>query len=382
MLVDCCRDVVQWGKKDGNNARWYYPIIFKTLFYAQVAGDREEVDAPRATKVSMVTFAGNEFLSFYTDYVGGTNRFIVIGVQQWGFIPANVGIVTWIYPIKFTSVYSLVTTRYAAYFDSLTQYSDKEMALCYINVDKCRINRGNETTERIYVIAIGQAQQWGYKESLTAEISNYPIPFTTFCHVIAFAYTHSSSGSTAHAVIKDKTNLGFNFYIGQYSMTPYPASDATGWWLAWGIQQWGYCPYTEDNNAKIMLPITYAIKHYIAVSSAEDTYGGSINITGIWELTLTDFVLAKSAHARSAFWISLGCQQQWGVSTQMSISVVFPVAYKSILLGVQLQSAHDGTSTVHFGVKKESLTGFSVNVATPQSQFQSFRLLYWIAVGI
>ena len=72
--------ILQWGKKDGNNARWYYPIIFKTLFYAQVAGDREEVDTARATKVSMVTFAGNEFLSFYTDYVGGTNRFIVIGV--------------------------------------------------------------------------------------------------------------------------------------------------------------------------------------------------------------------------------------------------------------------------------------------------------------
>lgn len=33
----------------------------------------------------MVTFAGNEFLSFYTDYVDGTNRFIVIGVQQWGY---------------------------------------------------------------------------------------------------------------------------------------------------------------------------------------------------------------------------------------------------------------------------------------------------------
>lgn len=71
--------ILQWGKIDGNNARWYYPIIFKTLFYAQVAGDREEVDAARATKVSMVTFAGNDFLSFYTDYVGGTNRFIVLG---------------------------------------------------------------------------------------------------------------------------------------------------------------------------------------------------------------------------------------------------------------------------------------------------------------
>ena len=77
--------------------------------------------------------------------------------EQWGALAANDGIVTWIYPIKFTSVYSLVTTRYAAYFDSLTQYSDKEMALCYIDVDKCRINRGNNITERIYIIAIGQA---------------------------------------------------------------------------------------------------------------------------------------------------------------------------------------------------------------------------------
>ena len=78
-------------------------------------------------------------------------------ILQWGALAANDGIVTWIYPIKFTSVYSLVTTRYAAYFDSLTQYSDKEMALCYIDVDKCRINRGNNITERIYIIAIGQA---------------------------------------------------------------------------------------------------------------------------------------------------------------------------------------------------------------------------------
>lgn len=86
-------------------------------------------------------------------YIKFANRLIL----QWGVIPANAGVVTWIYPIKFTSVYNLVTTRYAAYFDSSKVFSDKEMALCYINVDKCRINRGNETTERIYVIAIGQA---------------------------------------------------------------------------------------------------------------------------------------------------------------------------------------------------------------------------------
>ena len=78
-------------------------------------------------------------------------------ILQWGVVPADNGVVTWIYPIKFASVYSLVTTRYAAYFDSSAQYSDKEMALSYIDAEKCRINRGNNITERIYVIAVGQA---------------------------------------------------------------------------------------------------------------------------------------------------------------------------------------------------------------------------------
>ena len=112
-------------------------------------------------------------------------------MQQWGVIPANVGIVTWIYPIKFTSVYSLVTTRYAAYFDSLTQYSDKEMALCYINVDKCRINRGNETTERIYVIAIGQAQQWGCNAKGNREVV-FPIGFSNITYSFAYSLNYGS----------------------------------------------------------------------------------------------------------------------------------------------------------------------------------------------
>ena len=77
--------------------------------------------------------------------------------MQWGTVLASSPMPTWFFPVKFTSVFSVTTTRYAAYFDDSTTYSDKEMALCYIDVDKCRINRGNNITERIYVIAIGQA---------------------------------------------------------------------------------------------------------------------------------------------------------------------------------------------------------------------------------
>ena len=79
---------------------------------------------------------------------------------------------------------------------------------------------------------------------------------------------------------------------------------------------------------------------------------------------------------------SNGLILQWGMTTQKEDSIVFPVAYQSILLGVQLQSVYDDTSTMHFGVTKESLTGFSINLSIPQSQFQSFKLLYWLSIGI
>lgn len=79
---------------------------------------------------------------------------------------------------------------------------------------------------------------------------------------------------------------------------------------------------------------------------------------------------------------SNGLILQWEMTTQKEDSIVFPVAYQSILLGVQLQSVCDDTSTMHFGVTKESLTGFSINLSIPQSQFQSFKLLYWLSIGI
>lgn len=144
---------------------------------------------------------------------------------QWGVIPANVGVVTWIYPIKFTSVYSLVTTRYAAYFDSLTQYSDKEMALCYINVDKCRINRGNETTERIYVIAIGQAQQWGLYDfpGSNGDKVYFPVAFAVMCA----AAIVQPAGRNSHEV----TNRTTTYIQGDFR---YGDSYKLGTWLAVG----------------------------------------------------------------------------------------------------------------------------------------------------
>lgn len=77
----------QWGKLDGNDAKWSYPLTVSELLYVQVAGDYLGIDGVQSgTKQSFITFANSSYLWFRTDYAKGTNRFVVIGVQQWGKI--------------------------------------------------------------------------------------------------------------------------------------------------------------------------------------------------------------------------------------------------------------------------------------------------------
>lgn len=189
--------------------------------------------------------------------------------QQWGVIPANVGVVTWIYPIKFTSVYSLVTTRYAAYFDSLTQYSDKEMALCYINVDKCRINRGNDVTERIYVIAIGQAQQWGYYKATSGSYTvTFPIAFSRQTCAVCVTNVNSGAGypvtytpNTSSIKITNKCYENF--------------------WIAVGFQQWGNSDET-NRDATVTFPIAFSVLYsVVGVPKSSSNLSGSNSNFGV-----------------------------------------------------------------------------------------------------
>ena len=76
----------------------------------------------------MVTFAGNDFLSFYTDYVGGTNRFIVLGFQQWGLISgATNSHPTITLPIALMEKYFFAAGKYINY----TRASNSEYGYVY-----------------------------------------------------------------------------------------------------------------------------------------------------------------------------------------------------------------------------------------------------------
>ena len=73
--------ILQWGKLDGNNAKWVYPVTLSELLYVQVAGDLEANDnSVNSSKESFITFSNNNHLWFITDTANGTNRFFVIGV--------------------------------------------------------------------------------------------------------------------------------------------------------------------------------------------------------------------------------------------------------------------------------------------------------------
>lgn len=245
-----------------------------------------------------------------------------IGFQQWGFLSGGGSQkFTWTYPQSFkSSVYSIQLAMRSGGSSNAVYNAFKTTSY---SLTKWQGYMSLKEDVSFFLLAIG-VQQWGYKEQLTADATNYPIPFNSFCYVIAFAYKHPSSGSTTHAVIADKTNSGFEFYVGQYSMMPYPASNASGWWLAWGVQQWGYNTQSEDYNVKVALPIAYAIKHYIVVSNAEDQYAGDIYVTGSYKLTLTNFMLSKTQSTQPVFWISLGIQQ-WGYTEKSTVTL--PITY-------------------------------------------------------
>lgn len=78
-------------------------------------------------------------------------------------------------------------------------------------------------------------EQWGYKASLTAEATAYPIAFTSLVYVFPFVYEHKQTSNTAHAIAVDVTNKAFKFYAGQYNLPSLPLPDANGWWLAGGF---------------------------------------------------------------------------------------------------------------------------------------------------
>lgn len=99
------------------------------------------------------------------------------------------------------------------------------MALCYINVDKCRINRGNDITERIYVIAIGQAQQWGLYDfpGSNGDKVYFPVAFAVMCA----AAIVQPAGRNSHEV----TNRTTTYIQGDFR---YGDSYKLGTWLAVG----------------------------------------------------------------------------------------------------------------------------------------------------
>ena len=216
-------------------------------------------------------------------------------VVQWGVIPANVGIVTWIYPIKFTSVYSLVTTRYAAYFDSLTQYSDKEMALCYINVDKCRINRGNETTERIYVIAIGQAQQWGIKAASTYTWT-YPLPLDVVYYADMMGYREDSAGNE-YGWIRSISLIAFETYIIDESAICFCVGIA---------QQWGH----KDNSTSIVtFNLSFPTTCFIALVETlnDGTVNSHLRVSGATNVGFSTWDSATNRpYSVQNYWLALG----------------------------------------------------------------------------
>lgn len=201
------------------------------------------------------------------------------------------------------------------------------MALCYINVDKCRINRGNETTERIYVIAIGQAQQWGYYKATSGSYTvTFPIAFSRQTCAVCVTNVNSGAGypvtytpNTSSIKITNKCYENF--------------------WIAVGFQQWGLAS-TKTGRDPVPFPIAFpkAIFSIAACSNYTTFYIDDVKIP-----TLTGFYTGIGSDQGDGlvWWFAIG-KQQWGRSTAATLK--FPISFQKFFCITTAQESWGGAA--------------------------------------
>lgn len=163
------------------------------------------------------------------------------------------------------------------------------MALCYINVDKCRINRGNDVTERIYVIAIGQAQQWGYYKATSGSYTvTFPIAFSRQTCAVCVTNVNSGAGypvtytpNTSSIKIANKCYENF--------------------WIAVGFQQWG-----RSTAATLKFPISF--QKFFCITTAQESWGGAAFENTSWIVRTNSSMTWPMYRGTNINYIAVGIQ--------------------------------------------------------------------------
>lgn len=214
----------QWGEcvGSGYGTSIKFPLPFQNNKYLQMA-------TPYTTggfwQAPMTVWYDSDLSSIYAGAYGGAEYlkagYIVLGVQQWGYVPkGNRDKV--LFPLVFNTLYTLTGIQ-----DS-NAGSAYELKTQNIKNDGFEQNSYQSCYGSLGWISLG-VQQWGLYQTQSSATIAFPVTFiSTTCSVVSTAYNLTSDASNVYvyAGISSYTNSNFSVYA---------AKNAKGrMWLAVG----------------------------------------------------------------------------------------------------------------------------------------------------
>lgn len=304
---------------------------------------------------------------------------IAIGKQQWGSLSNwSTGANSYTYPIAFSErtyslAYSITTVR--------------ESAVAIYNATKTEFTYSTNaasTSVGISVIFLGK-QQWGY---VVGGINTFTVTFL-ITYISAFGATASGAAETptaANTEVSELTNTGFTLRRSSSSNPVY--------WIAWGVQQWGYLSFSAVVTAQKVITYPIALSEIalpVAIAIAE-SYGNDAG------LAINNDCMGNHYSSCEFNVISYGTQrcvgiifvvigkQQWGsnFSTVTAETLVdYPIAVSQVLTILCAADQTDIRDAEYAAPGTVTDTNFiAVTFALFGSTHAQPYPYYWIMVGI
>ena len=278
--------------------------------------------------------------------------------MQWGLSTGR----TITYPISLLTLYSIVAIDAASGMDAVQVCDVNTANNTSAIIFQMRLTQGDILPDNMtgfYWILTGKAQQWGY---VVGGINTFTVTFL-ITYIAAFGATASGAAEVATAAnteVSELTNTGFTLKRSSSSNPVY--------WVAWGIQQWGYYLESQSDTdyrhfqiafTAFLLPVLG--KTYYQ-SSEQDGYVPYIEYLGSNNF-LCGFGNNRVGNANVPI-IVVG-MQQWGLTEEAYLPTIdFPVAFTSVPAVVGTPIKDYATSENYFG--NNSIESVTVSSFVPR----------------
>ena len=215
---------------------------------------------------------------------------------------------------------------------------------------------------------------------MQSQTITFPISFSKSCyHVTWMAISSVTNAYKASGYVNSVTRNSFYATADNINCQKY--------WLAIGVQQWGYA----NNSASGATTINYHIPYSLVAMTytTNHTSANSYSAVNINNCTLKSFDVHARAYnngnlifTNDAFnWLAIG-KQQWGVATQNGYATSFPLTFPARCLAVVATYVlREGSSYWQKPLSLQAITRSSFTAVTA-SGWGTNDAARWIAVGM